>query len=458
MLHFKRQRGMRVGASALALMATTAILAGCGTTATPGNGGTTPKSHGRIQITFWTAYSGQLGSDIQHIVNQFNASQTKYEVKAVYKGTYPEVLSATIAAYRAHQAPNITMVFDVGTATMMDSSGVYVPVYKLMAQNHIPFATSNFIGAAGSYYETASGKLDSMPFASSTPVLYYNKAMLASIRAKVPTTWTQMGTVGQGLVSHGTAKNGFTIGWPDWTQFEQFAVWNNYHYATHHNGYTAIKGVKLLINTPPFVNHIAQLASWQKSGVFTYDGRESTPATLFIDGKVGMYIDSSGEYSAIASGAKFAFGEAPLPYVAGAAGAPHNTVVGGNSLWVMSGNPAATYPADAAFLHFLMSGPVQAYWATHTGYVAVTNAGVAQLTNNGYYQAHPDAKVAINELTNKPANSWTRGIRLGNLPQIRNIENAAITAVFAGRESAQTALNAAETQGNAVLANFASQY
>ncbi len=454
----KHRRRMRVGASALALAGSASILAGCGATATPGNTGTPTKSHGRIQITFWTAYSGQLGSDIQHIVNQFNASQKKYEVKAVYKGTYPEVLSATIAAYRAHRAPNIAMVFDVGTATMMDSTGVYVPVYKLMKQNHIPFATSNFIGAAGSYYETASGNLDSLPFASSTPVLYYNKAMLASVGAKVPTTWQQMGTVGQALVSHGKAKNGFTIGWPDWSQFEQFAVWNNYHYATHHNGYTGIKGVKLLINTPPFVNHIAQLASWQKSGVFTYDGRESTPATLFIDGKVGMYIDSSAEYSAIASGAKFGFGEAALPYVAGAPGAPQNTVVGGNSLWVMSGNPSATYPGDAAFLHYLMSGSVQAYWATHTGYVPVTNAGVTHLTNNGYYQAHPDAKVAIKELTNKPANSWTRGIRLGDLPQIRNIENAAITAVFAGKESAQTALNAAEAQGNAVLANFASQY
>lgn len=445
----------RVGAGAVTLLAVSSLLAGCGQSTTSSQAPV--KSHGRIQITFWTAYSGQLGSDLQHIVNQFNASQKKYEVKAVYKGTYPQVLSATIAAYRAHRAPNIAMVFDVGTATMMDSTGVYVPVYQLMSENHIAFSTSNFLGAAGTYYETQHGRLDSLPFASSTPVLYYNKSLLAAIKANPPKTWQQMGTVGQALVAHGT-KNGFTIGWPDWTQFEQFAVWNNYHYATHHNGYGAIKGVKLLINTPPFVNHIAQLANWQKSGVFTYDGRESTPATLFIDGKVGMYIDSSAEYAAIASGAKFPFGEAPLPYVGGAPGAPHNTVVGGNSLWVMQGNPAATYAGDAAFLHFLMSGPVQAYWAKNTGYVPVTKAGLNQLKKDGYYQSHPNALVAIKELTNKPANAWTRGIRLGDLPQIRNIENAAITSVFAGKQSAQSALNAAETQGNKVLANFASQY
>lgn len=453
---FKARR-WRTGLGSLAVISLISALAACGASpsSTPASSGSTV--HGRIPITFWTAESGTVGQDLDHLVHEFNTSQDKYKVTAVYKGTYPEVLAATIAAYRAHRAPDITMIFDVGTATMMDSQGVYVPVYQLMKDNHITFATSDFIGAAGTYYGNASGKLDSLPFASSTPVLYYNKSMLAKIGATPPTTWQQVGQVGQKLVASGV-PDGFTTGWPDWTQFEQYAVWNNYHYATKNNGLDGIKGVKLLINTPPFVSHIAQLAAWQKSHVFVYDGRESTPEALFIGGKVGMYIDSSASYASIAKGANFPFGESALPYNGGAPGAPQNTVVGGNSLWVMAGNPKDTYAGDAAFLHFLMSGKAQAYWASKTGYVPVTTDGVKQLTQSGFYQSHPDAVVAVHELTNKPAQPWTRAIRLGNLPQIRDIENAAITAVFSGRESAQQALNAAETQGNNVLANFAAQY
>lgn len=452
----ERSHRFRMGVSVIALASCASLLSACGSSPSQTTA-SVPKTHGRIPITFWTAESGPVGADLDHLVSEFNASQKRYEVQAIYKGTYPEVLAATIAGFRAHRPPDIAMVFDVGTATMMDSSGVYVPVYKLMAENHLAFSTADFIGAAGSYYETAQGHLDSLPFASSTPVLYYNKAMFAAIHAAPPTTWKQVGVDGQALITHG-AKYGFTTGWPDWTQFEQFAVWNNYHYATQDNGYNAVKGVRLLINTAPFVNHVAQLESWEKSGIFNYDGRESTPEPLFIDGTVGMYIDSSASYAAISKGAKFAFGEAPLPYVAGAPGAPHNTVVGGNSLWVMNGAPADTYAGDAAFLHFLMSGSAQAYWAAQTGYVPVTNAGVAQLTKSGFYQSHPDALVAVHELTNKPATSWTRGIRLGNLSEIRDIENVALTAVFSGKESPQHALNTAEQQGNAVLANFASEY
>lgn len=423
-----------------------------------GSAETSTASKGPVTITFWEAYSGPLGADLAHLVSEFNASQSQYKVDAVYKGTYPQTMAATIAAFRAHNAPALTMIFDVGTATMQYSKGVYLPVYQLMKKNNIPFATSDFIGGAASYYEDANGNLNSMPFASSTPVLYYNKDMLAKIGATPPKTWQEMGAVGQKLVQAGLTKYGFTIGWPDWTQFEQYAVWNGFHFATNHNGYDGIKGTQVLINTKPFVDHINQLAQWGNQNVFFYGGRESTPDTLFIDGKVGMYIDSSATYAAIAAGAKFSFGESALPYEGGAPGAPQNTVVGGNSLWVMAGSPADVYPGVAKFLQFLMSGKSQAYWASNTGYVPVTQAGVQEMTSNGFYTSHPDAKVAVDELTNKPPTAWSRGIRLGGLPQIRDIENAAITAVFAGKESAQAALDAAAEQANKVLADFASTY
>lgn len=412
---------------------------------------------GPIPIAFWEAYSGPIGETLSHVVGEFNASQNRYKVEAVYKGTYPEVMAATIAAYRAHRAPNVAMIFDVGTTTMMYSKGVYIPVYKLMEENNIAFSTSDFIGGAASYYENANGQLNSMPFASSTPVLYYNKSMLSKIGAKPPKTWQELGKVGEKLISQGVAKYGFTTGWPDWILFEQFAMWNNYHFATNHNGYDGAKGAKLLINAPPFVNFVSELAKWQKSGVYFYGGRESKGEPLFIDGKVAIYIDSSAAYAAIAKGVKFEFGESELPYDAASSAAPQNTVVGGNSLWVISGGPSDVYPGVAQFLKYLSGASAQGYWGSHTGYVPVTKAGVEFLTTNGFYASHPDAQIAVRELTNKPPTAWSRGIRLGGLPEIRNIEVAALTSVLAGKQSAQAALDSAVEQGNKVLANFAAQ-
>ncbi|MGC8626163.1 MAG: extracellular solute-binding protein [Acidimicrobiales bacterium] len=113
------------------------------------------------------------------------------------------MLSDTIAAFRAHAAPDIAQIFDAGTATIMGSPGAYAPVHLLMAKYHLPLATSDFIGGAASYYGTAQGQLDSMPFNGSTPVLYYNKAMLAKAGiASAPKTWSELDADAQALASH----------------------------------------------------------------------------------------------------------------------------------------------------------------------------------------------------------------------------------------------------------------
>jgi len=404
--------------------------------------------------------SGTNGLALNHLVSGFNSSQHQYEVTAVFKGSYSTVLSDTIAAYRAHAAPDIAQVFDAGTATMMDSSGVYVPVHELMAQDHIPFATSDFIGGAASYYETAADQLDSLPFNSSTPVLYYNKALLKSAGVAPPKTWAQLAADATKLAAHGAkcvlSSSGAYI---MWTDIEEFAVWNGYPLATQDNGYDSVKNVHLEIDTAPFIQHLTLLGDLAKKGEYRWSGVTTSTVPLFTSGTCALYENSSASGGSILKGIGAGnFGVAPLPTVAGDKAAPQNTVVGGASLWVMAGAPAGTYKGDAEFLHYLMSAPSQAYWASHTGYVAVTNAGVALLRKQGFYAKDPDALVPIDELTNKPPLAWTRGVRLGYLPQIRTDEVAAITAVLSGKQTAAQALATAQAQGDALLAQFAQQY
>jgi len=413
-----------------------------------------------IPISFWTAMSGANGTYLNHLIDEFNASQRTYKVTADYKGTYSTVLSDTIAAFRAHQAPNIAMIFDAGTATIMDSTGAYVPVYKLMSQDHLSFSTSDFIGGAASYYETAQDNLDSMPFNSSTPVLYYNKKELSAAGVKPPATWGELAADAAKLVAHGqkcvlSSSGAYVM----WTDMEEFAMWNGYPFATKDNGYLSDQGVKLEIDTPPFVDHLKLLGELAKNGEYLWNGVATSTVPLFTNGTCALYENSSASGAAIEKGiGSSSFGVAPLPTVTGDKAAPQNTVVGGASLWVMAGAPQDTYKGDAEFLHFLMSGASQAYWASHTGYVAVTKAGVYTLRQENFYKTDPAALVPVRELTNKPALAWTRGIRLGYLPEIRTDEANAIAAVLSGKESASQALASAQASGDQVLDQFAQQY
>src|SRR5262245_41347649 len=127
----------------------------------------------RTDIHFWHAMTGQLGDAVETLVKQFNESQPDYEVKPLRKGTYAEALTSAIAAYRQKNPPHLVQVFDVGTQTMLLSGAVY-PVFDLMRDQEVRIDWNDFIKPVTGYY-MKDGKLYSMPFNSSTPILYYNK-------------------------------------------------------------------------------------------------------------------------------------------------------------------------------------------------------------------------------------------------------------------------------------------
>ena len=223
----------------------------------------------KTEIQFWHAMTGQLNDAVNELVKQFNESQADYEVKPLRKGTYAETLTAAIAAYRQRQAPHIVQVFDVGTQTMM-LSGAIVPVYQLMKEQEIAVDWKDFIAPVVGYY-SKDGNLYSMPFNSSTPILYYNKDAFQKAGldpSKPPQTWKQVEEYSKKLISSGATKCGFSTGWPSWVQVENMHALHDQPFATKHNGFDGLD-VQLLINREFGVKHLTQLAAWQMDNVFS---------------------------------------------------------------------------------------------------------------------------------------------------------------------------------------------
>ena len=127
------------------------------------------------EIQWWHAMGGVLGNRVNDICDGFNASQSQYVVKPVYKGNYTETMTAAVAAFRSGKGPHIVQVFEVGTATMMAAKGAVYPVYKLMEDSGEPFDESRYLSSVIGYYTTTDGRLLSMPFNSSNPVVFWNK-------------------------------------------------------------------------------------------------------------------------------------------------------------------------------------------------------------------------------------------------------------------------------------------
>jgi len=415
--------------------------------------------YAQVSVEFWHAMTGKNGEMIQAVCDKFNASQKDYKVVPVYKGSYSDTMNAGIAAFRARQAPAIIQVYEVGTATMMAAKGAIKPVYQLMAENNAKFDPKVYIPTITSYYSTSDGKMLSMPFNSSTSVMYYNKDAFRKAGLnpdKPPVTWPEFFDAARKLKASGM-EGGFTTNWISWIQLENFSAWHNVPFGTKSNGFDGLD-TELVFNSPLHVRHFENLYKLAKEGVFIYGGRENKANPLFISQRVGLHFESIGGYGTMKANCKFDFGVARLPYYPDVPGAPQNSIIGGASLWVFNGKSPAEYKAVTAFFSFISQPEIQAFWHQNTGYLPITKAAYELTKKQGFYEKNPGLEVAIGQLLNKPPTKNSMGIRFGNFNIIREIEDQVWEDILADKISVKDGLDRMVREGNAKLREFERLY
>ena len=408
-----------------------------------------------VELQWWHAMTSVNADRVNKIAADFNASQAGYKIVPVFKGSYAETMNAGVAAYRAGNAPHIIQIFEVGTATMMAAKGAVKPVYQLMAEAGEPFDQNAYLPAVTAYYSTADGKMLSLPFNSSTAITYWNKDAFkkAGLDAdKAPQTWPETLAVAQKLRATGVPC-GLTAAWISWTQIEQFSAWHNIPLATKANGLEGADAV-LEINNPVLAKHIQNLAAAEKDKSFDYGGRTTEPEGKFLNGECAMIQTSSAAFGIFKSGAKFDFGMAELPYYPDVAGAPQNSIIGGASLWVMGGKKPEEYNGVAKFFTFLSQTGLQQQLHEDTGYLPITKAAYEATKASGFYEKNPGREIPVLQMTAKLPTENSRGLRLGNLVQIRDIIAEDLETVFAGKSDAKPALDDAVKRGNDLLRQF----
>ena len=410
--------------------------------------------HAETQIQWWHSMSGALGEWVSDLANEFNVSQSEYKIVPTFKGSYDESMTAAIAAYRAGNAPHILQVFEVGTATMMASKGAIVPVGKVMADAGVKFDQAAYVPAVAGYYTAANGQMLSFPFNSSTTVFHYNKDAFKAAGLdpeKPPKTWIEVAQAAAKLKASGHTCP-FTTSWVSWTQLESFSAWHNVEFASKGNGMRGLD-TRLTFNTPLHVRHIENLANMAKQGLFVYKGRGNAADATFVSGECAMATGSSALYGSVKRNAKFTGGISTLPYYPDVEGAPQNTIIGGASLWVMSGKKAEEYKGVGKFFAFLSKADVAAKSHQRTGYLPVTIASYELTEQSGFYKDNPGTDVSVTQMIRKVTDK-SRGIRLGNFAQIRTINDEELEQVWAGKKTAKEGLDAAVKRGNEQLERF----
>jgi sn-glycerol 3-phosphate transport system substrate-binding protein len=416
------------------------------------------RAQGKTKIVWWHAMPAALGEEVNRLAKEFNASQATYVVEPIFKGSYTETLTAAIAAFRAGQAPHIVQMFEVGTGSMLAAGPAVKQIWQLSQETGVALNPEQYVGPVRGYYSLPDGRLASMPFNSSTAIMWINQDAFEKAGldpAKPPATWPEVVAAAKALKEKAAAPVAMTTSWPTWIQLEQYSALHNLVFATKENGFAGLDA-ELKINSPQHVKHVQRLLDMAKDGTFKYSGRDNAGDALFPAGEAGIAFMSSGSRAAVLRNAKFKWGCAPLPYDPEIIASPINGVIGGASLWVMNSKDrtAAEYKGVAELFRFLAQPKVDAVWSQNTGYVPITLGGFEENKATGYYDKNPGSDVAIRQLLRGQMTPNSKGFRLGRMIELRNIIQEELEGALQGKQGAQAAMDNSVTRGNKVLREF----
>jgi sn-glycerol 3-phosphate transport system substrate-binding protein len=415
-----------------------------------------PKSESATKIAWWHSMGGDLGGKaIPQMANDFNASQDTCYVEPIYQGSYDDSLNKLKAGLQSKDVPAVVQLYDIATRLMVDLK-VTTPVQNYIDKEN--YDLSDLEPNVLAYY-TVDGQQYSMPFNTSTPMLYFNRTMFTEAGLdpeNPPRTFDEFAAAAAKLTqkdsSGKTTVYGGAFAIYGWF-FEQYLAVSGGYYADNNNGRDGV-ATKATFNSP---EGVAILDWWKKmydDGVLANYGRKTVDTrNAFIAGQTAMFIDSTAVLRGVmdATKDKFELGTAYLPRPNEDAYTKFGTVIGGGSLWIINSRPQPEQDCAWDFIKFQTSPPEQAYWQTMSGYFPIRKAAYNEQLAIDWTSKYPQFKTAVDQLHMAPNNRVTNGGLIGVFPTARQTIEGAIEEILAGQSTPQEALDkAADTVTQAI--------
>ena len=379
--------------------------------------------------------NGARGAEFDKLVARFNASQARFRVLAFYKGAYDEAVVEAVTARRAPRAPHIVQASELGGAFLLEQKDVARPLWQVIRPE------DRRRRSARSWSTTRAGCsrcrwVEPRRCCTTTATCFASPCSTRPSRRSPGTTWCPR----LPRWSLSGSDCALTMAWPASTLLENMAAWHNQAFATD----------RLMFNNRLAVRWVSTLATWQKSGYFSYASRRGEAEERFVKGECAVLAASSANYDELRRRAGFDMGIAQFPYYDDFDSAPLNTLPSGAALWVMAGRPAADYAGVARFLAFFARPQVQAEWHQRTGLVPLSAAAYELTRKAGFYATHPGHEIAVRQLLVRGTPNW-KSLRLREHPRLRSIIDEELESTWQGQKSPLDALNAAVVRGNAFL-------
>ncbi|TSA85884.1 ABC transporter substrate-binding protein [Deinococcus detaillensis] len=406
----------------------------------------------QTNIEFWHTFGDpKRGNWIQARADDYNKMHPGTTVKPVAKGNDSELITATILAARQGNPPALAQIFEGGSQLALDS-GIFQPV---SAVKNVDF--NDYIKPVINYY-TIGGKVNSLPFNSSSPVLYYNKDLMqkAGLNPKQPPTTfgglladcKKIEAANLGVTCFGMSLNGWF--------FENWMAEQGVPFLNNDNGRSG-RATATNLDSPAAKTIFQFFKTLQDNKYFSYTGRledfDGSDA-IFTNQKVVFHITSTSKIGNNGDGAKragFQMGVGKLPIPTGSK--RNGVVLGGASIWLAKNISKAEAEAALDFTLYLTNAQNMADWHKLTGYYPVRQSSIALLRKEGWFKQAPLQLVAFNQQTNTVPSPATAGALNGASPQVRRAVEEGLQRVLSGTP-VDAALAEAKTKADAAIADY----
>ena len=403
----------------------------------------------KTTISFWHSMGGVNGQAIDTLVQKFN-DENEYgiTVEAEYQGSYDDALNKLKSAQIGNMGADLVQVYEIGTRFMI-GSGWIVPMQSMV--NADEYDTSVLESNLAAYY-TINDMLYSMPFNSSTPLMYYNKDMFdAAGITEIPDSLESIAQIGDKLLDSG-AQEVMSLGIYGWF-FEQFIGKQGLEYANNGNGRTEAATAVAFDENGAAANILNEWKNLYDLGYAPNVGKGGDAGLAdFSAGKSAITLGSTASLKQILQDVdgKFEVGTAYFPKVKSTD--EGGVSIGGASLWALDNNDPKKLRATWEFVKFLISPESQAFWNAETGYFPVNVDAHDEDVFKENIEKYPQFETAIDQLHDSAPQY--AGALLSVFSEARAIVESEIESMLNGNETVDEAVDSMASQINDAIEEY----
>jgi len=418
---------------------------------------TLASAQAQTQLDFWHAFTDEPRSNwIAERASEWNEMNPDYVMNVESRGSYPETLQAAILGARQGDTPHVVQIYEIGSQLALDA-GIFTPVAEIEGD----FDFSDYIEPVINYY-TIGGQVNSIPFNSSSPILYTNKTLMEQAGLDPedpPETYGEVMAACETVQASDVSADCFGVSLNGWF-FEQWLAQQNAPLLNNDNGRSG-RATEANLTSEAFSNIATFLKDLNDAGYYTYTGAledwDGSDA-IFANQEAVFHITSTadlGNLSAAAEENGFELGAGLLPIPDDAE--RNGVVIGGASLWLTGDKPLDEQQAALDFVLYMTNTENMVSWHKLTGYYPVRNSSVEALEAEGWFEENPNYRVAFDQLLNTQINTATAGALSGNMQEIRTIVEETMQRIFSGAE-VSAELERAQTLAAARLQEYNSNF